>query len=101
MTGPPILRSCPWRCFWCLLTATITARCLRSQRLAHVTLVHAVYGSQFRGSERSGREGLVKSKTVSDHHYTGVNGGPQIGDTLSYEQLQFFLSTAMGSSKSI
>jgi hypothetical protein len=79
----------------------ITAHCLRSQPLAHVTLVRAGYGSQFRGSERSVREGLVKSKTVSDHDHTGVNGGSQMGDKLSYELLQLFVSTVMGSSKSI
>jgi hypothetical protein len=38
----------------------------------------AGYGST---AERSGREGLVKSKTVSDHDDTGVTGGSQVGDT--------------------
>jgi hypothetical protein len=76
--------------FWDLTGRFVGDWSARQEPLAHVALVRAGYGSQFRGSERSGRESLVKSKTVSDHDHTGVNGGSRNGDELSYELLQLF-----------
>src|SRR5580693_43355 len=60
------------------VVSDVTARCLRRQPLAYVTLVGTRYGRQLRGCEWAGSQSLVETKAFSDHDHTGVNGSSEI-----------------------